>query len=343
MPLVIDWCQANAHPEEIALQAARALKEGQLVVLPTEVGYVLAALPTSLNNPNRPSQLPEEVVVRRINAFATPEQFIARSKNLTDKEIALAKRIWPGGVGWQLPGQSYPAWVPDHIAAGMVLDVVGEAAFFEFVSPDKIDLSAIGDRVAIMIDAGIPAEGKLTQVRFHDRTWSIERSGKVSQASLLELLARRIVFVCTGNTCRSPMAAALFRHRLAERLGCAVSELVNYGYSVVSAGVSATDNDPATAEAVQALGGMGVSLEEHRSQLATQELVARADDLIAMTRSHLMTLLSRYPVIAGNMRLLSGANGDLEDPFGSELDIYRVCAEKIQNHVDRLITEMGLS
>ena len=95
-------------------------------------------------------------------------------------------------------------------------------------------------------------------------------------------------------------------------------------------------------EAADVLRDYGVDLSAHRSRLASADVIARADDVIVMTRSHLMTLVGKFPVLSGALRLLCGTDGDLDDPIGGGPDVYRACAGTIRLHVDRLITEMGL-
>jgi len=150
----------------------------------------------------------------------------------------------------------------------------------------------------------------------------------------------RVLFICTGNTCRSPMAEALARKTLADRLGCEPGELVSRGYRVLSAGVAAGDGDAASGEAVEAVRTLGASLDEHRSQLLGVDLVAQADELIAMTRGHLLAILTRYPAIGGTMRLLGGVGGDVNDPIGGPPEMYVACAAKIHEYVERLSKEL---
>jgi len=78
----------------------------------------------------------------------------------------------------------------------------------------------------------------------------------------------------------------------------------------------------------------------HRSRPLDIDLVAHADHLIAMTRSHLAMVLTRYPAIGGSLRLLCGIEGDLDDPIGGDLDVYAACARTIRRHLNRLIVEL---
>ena len=93
-----------------------------------------------------------------------------------------------------------------------------------------------------------------------------------------------VVFVCTGNTCRSPLAEALCKARLAERLGCTAADLPGRGFHVYSAGLAAMTGGPAAEEAVDVARAYGADLTTHASRPLTADLAAQADYLVAMTR-----------------------------------------------------------
>ena len=151
--------------------------------------------------------------------------------------------------------------------------------------------------------------------------------------------ARSILFVCTGNTCRSPLAEALGKRLLADRLGCAPGELESRGFVVRSAGVAAAPGDAASATAVLVAEEFGADLSAHRSRALTPELLTEATDVIAMTRGHALALELRFPGVGPAPALLGGDGPDLDDPIGGEVDVYRECARTIARHLDRLITE----
>jgi len=340
MPLFLDWRQAA--PDDLARQAAEVLANGDILALPSEAGYVLAADPTRLSDPNRPPGLPDDMTVGRLDAYFDPNDFFAIAP-ATPAELALANRLWPGPVGWVHDGSPFPAWVPSHSAPAAVLAIrQAPLALFELNEGRPYDPMSLPESIALVVTDSPARPGPVTLLRPNDTRWTIIRAGVLSEQDIQTALARKIVFVCTGNTCRSPMAEGLFKRRLAERLACAVDELPARGFVVNSAGISAPVGDPATAESADALREFGVDLSGHRSRPASADLVARADDVIAMTSSHLFALASKYPVLGGSLRLLCGTDGDLDDPIGGGPDVYRLCAATIRRHVDRLITEMGL-
>lgn len=343
MPEFLDWPNASA-PDDVIRHAVQTLQHGRLLLMPTEVGAVLAGLPSFFPDQEslaRWTPLP----VERLLAYDTSTDWAMHNPDVTPVELALAQRLWPSAIVLTRP-TACPAWSPRHPVAGALLAQGQPLAVFRRCDGQPWSNDDLGDAVGLVIrvgEANEVSEQPLTEVWLNDRAWHVTLVGSVPEHVIRERLARQIVFVCTGNTCRSPMVEAVFKQRLAAALNCASAELPNRGYVVRSAGVATADGHPASAEAVDVLRAWDIDLSQHRSQIATAELIAQADEIVAMTRSHLLTILSRYPVLPGSLRLLCGVEGDLDDPIGGTVEVYRTCAEKVRRHVDRFITEMGLS
>lgn len=118
-----------------------------------------------------------------------------------------------------------------------------------------------------------------------------------------------VLFVCTANICRSPMAAALFKARLKDKPG----------WRVESAGTWAPEGEPAAARAQLALRGRGLDLGKHRSRTVTPELLEQFDLILTMERGHKEALVAEFPEIASRVYLLSEMLGswfDVRDPMG---------------------------
>lgn len=150
---------------------------------------------------------------------------------------------------------------------------------------------------------------------------------------------RTVLFVCTGNTCRSPLAEGLAKQLLATRLGCAVGELPERGWQVVSAGVAATPGEAASAEAVAVAAEFGFDLSGHRSRPLTPEMLGEATDIVAVSRGHAAVLAAYLAGAGPGPTLLGGPSGDLPDPIGGDAAEYRRCAAAIQCHLVRHLAE----
>jgi len=140
---------------------------------------------------------------------------------------------------------------------------------------------------------------------------------------------KTILFVCTANICRSPMAAALMRKRIMD-LGLADQ------IAVKSAGVWARDGDRASEGATIVLGQRGVSLEEHRSQTMTSQLLEAASIVLVMEEEHRRSLFYLEPKHLRKVFLLTemvGRSEDIADPYGGPLEGYAETADAL----DRLI------
>ncbi len=152
-----------------------------------------------------------------------------------------------------------------------------------------------------------------------------------------------LLFVCTGNTCRSPIAEAMTDDAL-ERSSTT-------GVKTKSAGTFACEDSEATPYAQQVMEEIGLSLEKHRSQQITPELVKWADIILAMGKEQIEQLEAIAPDAKDKLHTLLGYvagvygdpidhNYDVIDPFDEELEDYRACVEQLKGAVDKLAEKL---
>ncbi|MCL2578069.1 MAG: low molecular weight protein arginine phosphatase [Defluviitaleaceae bacterium] len=132
----------------------------------------------------------------------------------------------------------------------------------------------------------------------------------------------KIIFVCTGNTCRSPMAAAL---------AAAMFEREGLKISVSSCGISAYGTSSASKNAVAAMKLEKIDLSTHKSQKAATEVLENAVLVLTMTRAHLSHVKTACPSAkAFTLGEYAGSLTEISDPFGGSLDEYCTCASQIK-------------
>lgn len=140
-----------------------------------------------------------------------------------------------------------------------------------------------------------------------------------------------ILFVCTGNVCRSPMAVGLLRSRLAK-------EGLADRYQVSSAGVWALDGNPASENAIAVMAERGIDITGHIAHTITADDVAQADLILVMAREQRQMLCSTWPQYAWKTHRLgdlAGKRRDIHDPYNQPLEAYRACANLIGEYIDR--------
>ena len=306
-PLVIDL-RRSEDARDVVHRAVQALAEGRCVAFPTETDYVVAASGRSAEA----AQTLATIATRRDGepllslALKSAEEALDWAPRITAVGRRIARRCWPGPVSMIVPDDhpeslvhrlSEPARAALVGAGRLRLRIPGHPLLADcmrmlpgpvmLAEPDgaggpPITVADLLDRAAsaltLVVDDGRtryaqpPSTIELTADSFR-----IVRPGVVSEDTLRRLSSLMVLFVCTGNTCRSPMAEALFRVMVAEQLGCRPDEIERHGVVVASAGIAAWGGGPASGHAVETMQEMGAELGGHESQPITESLVAQAD------------------------------------------------------------------
>ena len=370
----LDVTDGASGYEEAVRKAVSVLDAGGLVAFPTETVYGLgvnAALPEAVDRlravKNRPPDKAFTVHVGR------PDDLERYVPSPPPEGRCLARKGWPGPLTLIFstvdvagapvmkdlpPGQDRAVYrdgtiglrCPDARPAVDMLCQVRGPVVATSANPAGEAPAVTGEQAAhyldgqvdLILDGGRARYAKpSTIVRIGENDCKILRVGVLDERMVRRMMTTNFMFVCSGNTCRSPMAEGICRKLLAERLACSPEDLADRGYVVGSAGTYGLSGSSATPEAVSACASLSVDITGHRASALTPEAVNAADYVFCMTQSHVETVSRLLPGARCSIVRLDPET-DVEDPIGGDPELYRTMAERLEGLIQRHLGEIEL-
>lgn len=331
-------------------EAASILKAGGLVAFPTETVYGLAALPYNTIAVEKLRYIKNRYEIKQfsfcIHSIKQAEQLAGVISPFAYK---LMNKFWPGPLTLVLDarqGETVGLRIPNHPVARLLLKEIGEPVFAPSANfaGEKVPVNAqevlktLDKKIDVLIDSG---ESKLkassTVCKITGDGFEIIRQGAVTQDMIARVLkTQEVLFVCTGNSCRSAMAEGLLK-KIFEG-----SENIH----VSSAGVAAFEGMAASKEAILVMQKLGVDISAHAAMRVTDEMLKQADFILVMEQGHKEYILKRVSGLNKKVFLLKEFSEDksgglsIQDPIGMSIGFYEKIAGELQKSIEGLVLKL---
>ncbi|MEM6688584.1 MAG: L-threonylcarbamoyladenylate synthase [Planctomycetota bacterium] len=355
-------------PRDYIHTAVQCLVEGGVVGVPTETVYGLAVSALAPRAIERLYEIKGRSASAPLAAaFASREA--AQDFYISASPVArrLSRRCWPGPLTMVLPCDnplsalnqipqvirekmtSNGHWVGfrvcDHriishihrfLSAPMLLTSANISGKADLTTAESVQ-AELGDKIDMLLDDG-PTHyaAASTIVKVDGARVETLREGVLKQESMSEKVKPLIALVCTGNTCRSPMAEVILKELVEKKFG-------GNRIEVLSAGVAAGSGMRASPQAVQVAQENGLDLTDHASRPLDDGIMNSADIILTMTSHHRAAILAAWPSMHESVHTLRSDGGDISDPVGMPVEVYRSCADQMRNELsqwlDRLVDD----
>lgn len=338
---------------EVIREAVTVLKRGGIVALPTETVYGLAAINNDEKAINRlydikkrPKEKPFTLCVAEsdvaIKNFTIMPPFAYR----------MMEDFWPGPltmifysyssdhkIGIRVPAHDITNTILREINSPVCLSSANISGQKDVVSADEVE-NIFGDSIDLIIDAGEPQFLEpSTVIDLTQHPFEVLREGAIaSQDLMVTFFRKRIVFVCTGNTCRSPMAEYILKKILAEQFPYLLER-----YEVISRGIIQLGSQMANSNAKRALSEIGsINADAHRSKMIDKQTILSSDLIIVMEEAHKDYIVKIEPtaesrVFSLRKFLTEDSEVDIIDPINKSYEVYVQVFERIREGVKELL------
>ncbi|MCF7887421.1 MAG: threonylcarbamoyl-AMP synthase [Candidatus Omnitrophica bacterium] len=333
-------------------RAANMLSQGKIVAMPTETVYGLAVRTDKKNGVEKLYSLKERPLDKPFSiALADLDKAINQYfLTLNPFGHRLIENFWPGPltiVYYKNPEGKVGIRIPSNFVANNILRLLGSAVFFpsanrsgqnEAISADQVEESFDG-QIDLIVDGGKADYKKSsTVVDLTYKPFKILREGVVSEKQIAAIfIRRRILFVCTGNSCRSPMAEYILRKYLQEKRRAALQR-----YEIISAGIAAPEGRHPPEQVEKVIQKQeGTNIAGFKAKQLTKQMILSSDYIFTMEDSQKEDILRKVPSARARIFnltqfLLSEKIVNIPDPIGKSFVFYENAYKMIKKSINEL-------
>lgn len=327
-------------------KVVNCIEKGGLVILPTETVYGIAARKDSDESIRKLLELRKSPQDKNLTiAIGNLDQLRKYIKIIAPSTSRIIERFMPGPITIVFDYEDTGIRFPDNYFTQQVLSkcnfpVVLPSANLSSMPPKCTGEEVIkefNDKVDIIVDGG-PTRLKTSSTVIRSGFGILQelRKGPIDFSEIRKTAKITILFVCTGNTCRSPLAEIFLKHLLAQKYEIPLKNLKDFGFDILSCGIATYDGLSANSFAIEIAQKYNLDLSYHRTMQITQKICKESDIMFCMTEEHVAYVIKLCPENLLKVRKLKSGGEDIKDPALGSYNEYDLCARTIMEEVKKI-------